>query len=889
VEDQVSLPLLTTKLHVPSARPGLVPRTHLIERLNAGLHRKLTLISASAGFGKTTLAAAWLREAHRPHAWLSLDEGDNDPARFVAYLLAALRRVDQDIGQSAQVMLQAPQPPPPEALLTALINDIAATAQPLILVLDDYHVIHTLPIHQQLAFLLEHQPPQMHLVIATREDPPMALSRLRARGQMTEIRQAELEFSRAETIGFLECTMGLDLSAAHLAALHERTEGWIAGLQLVALSLQRSEDVDGLVQSFTSSHRYVLDYLIEEVFQQQPPDEREFLLRTSILERLTAPLCDAVAERKDSREMLLHLENTNLFLVPLDESRSWYRYHRLFDDLLRHRLRIEAADLVPTLHQRASQWYEAAGYLADAVHHALAGADWQRAATLIAALGDTMMKRGEVSTLLRWCGAVPDREMRTRPQLCLDYSWALILAGQLDAAESYLEPAQAYAQDAPALLGAIAVAQVHIARIRGDDRLTIELSKRALGLLPEDDYAARSVVAINQGIAHWNSGRLEEAERALREAERAGQRSGNHYARLVALGFLGVIQATWGKLHLAAERYEQAIHSGQQLPPVALAHNELAALLYEWNDLQAAEDHLQRGMELGRRSGNVEIQGGNYRISARLKQVQGDPAAALEALDRAHQLARDHDLSPLVRARDAACHVQIALCQGDLGTAIRWAEQVIEDADGSPFYPRLGLTRARLFLAQGRKAAAAELLQACSEKAMREGWKYGLITVRALQSLSAPTLDGALDILANALTLASPEGYVRTFVDLGEPMAALLREALSRDISVVYADRLLAAFVSSGLQLSSREQVGAAPTPPQRAAQRPRTLVEPLSERELEALRLLASGQTNREIAQTLSVSINTVKTHLKSIYGKLDVHSRRQAAALARELGLVP
>jgi LuxR family maltose regulon positive regulatory protein len=718
----------------------------------------------------------------------------------------------------------------------------------------------------------------MHLVIASREDPPLPLSRLRARGQATEIRRADLQFTPEETAEFLQRVARQELPPRDVAALQRRTEGWVAGLQLLALSIRGRDDVRQLVRSFTGSHRYVLDYLIEEVFEQQSAEAQDFLLKTSILDRFTADLCDAVTGRNDGRAVLLALDQANLFIVRLDESRQWYRYHRLFADLLRHRLEVASTHELAQLHRRASRWYAANGLPADAVQHALAGSDWERAATLTLDLSESMLKRGEVATLLGWLQALPDEEVCTRPQLCLSYSWALILTSQLDAAEFYLRRAEQAAEDAPVLLGDIVAAQAFIARTRGDDQRTIEISRRALSLLPPDNPAGRSAVAVNLGIAHWSSGHLAEAEQALMEADHAAQRSGNTYARLTALGFLGMAQAAQGRLHQAAELLRQTIRLGGQSPAIALAHSALSALLYEWNDLEVAADHVQRAIELSQRGGNVEIQIGGYRTLARVKQAQGDAAAALDALENAHRLTRDSDVPPLLHARNGACHVQVALAQGDLPTAIRWAEQVTQDADASPFYPLLGLTPARLLLARDERAAAAKQLAGWYETAVRAGWQYGIIEVRALQALAAPTPDEALALLADGLALAQPEGYVRTFVDEGEPLAALLREAAAQGIAPEYVRRLLAAF--------SRP-----PTPPRTPTPthpRTPTLIEPLSERELDVLHLLADGLTNHEIAQALCVSVNTVKTHLSSIYGKLGVHSRREAAAQARELGLV-
>ena len=566
--------------------------------------------------------------------------------------------------------------------------------------------------------------------------------------------------------------------------------------------------------------------------------------------------------------------------MPLDQGRHWYRYHRLFADLLRERLRtVGMKGIVPLLHKRASQWYEAEGFLADAVHHALAGFDWDRAATLIHDLCSALMKRGEMTTLLGWFRALPDGEVRARPGLCLEYSWVLILTGQIEAAEAYLGEAEGTARDAPALLGGILAAQAYIARARGDDRRTIELSQRALTLLPQTDSDGQSVVAMNLGIAHWSSGHLTEAEQALTEAEHAGQQSGNQYSRLTALAFLAMVRAARGKLHQAAELCRQAIRLGEQSPPGALAHNDLSALLYEWNDLEAAASQIRRGIELGRRSGNLEVQSGGYRTLARLKHAQGDESAALYAMEKAHQLAREVDLPPLERARNAACHVQIALAQDDLTTAMRWAEQVTEDADASPFYPCLGFVQARLLLAQGERTAAAEHLEGWSEIALREGWQYGVIEVRLLQALAAPTQCDALVFLTEALTLAQPESYVRIFVDKGEPMAALLQRAAAQSIAPDYVAKLLAAFQ---VEMQERGRPRKAPSPPVQS------LIEPLSDRELQVLELLVEGQTYYEIAQALYVSVNTVKTHVKNIYGKLGVHNRRDAATEAKKLGLV-
>jgi LuxR family maltose regulon positive regulatory protein len=908
----MTVALLQTKLYVPPVRPELVSRLRLVERLNEGLHRELSLISAPAGFGKTTLIAEWLHSRAAPlsrevgegpgvkAAWLSLDEGDSDPARFFTYLIAALQQVDPAIGQSAQAMLQTPQPPLPEALLTALINDVAAVSQPFVLVLDDYHVISALPVHQQLAFLLDHQPSQMHLVIATREDPPLPLSRLRARGQVTDIRQPDLQFTPEETAEFLRRVTHADLSAGDVAALQRRTEGWVAGLQLLALSVRGSGDVRRLVDSFTGSNRYVLDYLIEEVFEQQPADTQEFLLKTSVLDRMCSSLCDAImgvsesASQRvsdspirsfaDSREILRHLESTNLFVVPLDESRQWYRYHRLFADLLRHRLRIELGDQVDELHRRASQWYADNGFPDEGVRHALAASDWERAANLIkSGINDDFLKQGQMATLFGWYRALPEEVVRADPQLCIQVAWPLILTEQLDRAESYLALAEqtAEVEGDGALLGDVAVAQVHIARVRGDNQRAMVLSERALDLLPPDHLSGRCVVAVNLGIAQWFQGRLAEAERTLMEAERAGRGSGNDYGRFAALTFLGRIEAARGKPHQAAESCREMIRHGGQNPMVALAHYDLARLLYEWNDLDTAADHLRQGIELSQR-GSPEFQAGGYGTLALVEQARGNGAAAQDVLQEAARLFENADISPATRLAVLACHILVALGQGDLDAAARLVERApkAEESGSFPDYLALMLARVRLFLALGQREAAAGCLATLQGMASQAGWQSAVIQARVLQALTIPDPDEALAALSEALTLAEPLGYVRIFVDAGKPMRALLEEAAAQGIAVDYVRKLLAVF--EGGTTSEEQRAKAA-----RGAAK--GLVEPLSDRELDVLRLLADGRTNQEIAQALCVSVNTVKTHLKNVYGKLGVNNRREAIAKAKKLDLVP
>jgi len=886
--------LLTTKFYIPPARANLVRRPRLIEQLDHALaESKLTLVSAPPGFGKTTLVSEWIRpkdEGGRmkdetihsssfiPHpskvAWLSLNEGDSDPVRFFTYLIAALQQIDPTIGQSAQGMLHSLKSPPPEALLTALINDMASVSSPSILVLDDYHLISALPVHQQLAFLLEHQPPQMHLVIITREDPPLPLARLRARGQVVEIRQADLQFTAEETADFLRRVAQTELAPDDIAALQQRTEGWVAGLQLLALSLRGHDDIKQMVESFTGSHRYILDYLMDEVFQRQPADVQDFLLKTSILGRFTAPLCDALAERDNSREVILALGRANLFVVPLDQSREWYRYHHLFADLLHYRLLVESRYDVTQLHKRASQWHADNGLCADAIHHALAASDWERAADLIVSAGSDMLKRGEVVTLLGWYKSLPEDFVRAHPRLCFEYSWPLILAGQIDAAASCLARAEQSAQGDPGFLGQIAAAQAYIARVSGDGRRAVELSQKALALLPQDDWTSRSVMAMNVGMAYWYAGHLAGASQALTEAREAAHRSGNNYVEASAQVFLCKVEAARGKLHRAADAYRQVIEEGGQTPIVALAHSDLAKLLYEGNELKAAADHAQQAVELSQRTGNAEFQIAAFRTLALIKQAQGNTLAAQAALQQSSRWAQHPGISPSARWHALAYHALIALAGDEVDAASQLIEQfpVLDQVETLPDYVLLSLAQARWLLTQGQRAATAELLAARYEKVSRAGFQTAIVETRALQALAASTPEASLTFLAEALKLAQPESYIRTFADLGEPLVPILREAALRGIMPEYVGQILAA-----IKGKHREAVSA-----------PSPLIEPLSEREMAVLRLVAAGLSNREIAEKLIISPGTAKSHINHICGKLGVRNRTQAVSRAKELGLV-
>jgi LuxR family transcriptional regulator, maltose regulon positive regulatory protein len=864
--------ILQTKLLIPPLRSRYVSRQRLLGKLNTGMAGKLIFISAPAGYGKTTLVTEWLQDTQTPAAWLSLDETDNDPARFTAYLIAALRQVQDGIGQAAESMLRAPQVPPAEIVLTALLNEITAISHPFMLILDDYHFIHTAAIHQQLTFLLERQPPQMHLVITTREDPLLPIPRLRARGQVLEVRQDELRFTTDESADFLQRVMGLTISSDEIAALERRTEGWIAGLQLAALSMQGREDLDDFIQAFTGSNRFVLDYLIEEVFEQQSPSVQEFLLKTSVLERLSAPLCNAVTDSTDSQIMLEGLEQANLFILPLDQSRAWYRYHRLFAELLRHRLLGMSNLSQASLHQKASQWYETNGFSPDAIHHALAGPDWEHAASLIQNITSDMLKRGEVVTLLGWYRRIPEDMLLSDPKLCFNYCWPLLLGGQFDTAGPLLEHVERAAKEYPVFLGQVAAAQAYLARVQGDHPRMVEKSELALALLPKGEMVSRGLVAVNLGLAYWHMGKMREADIALEEALESGQATGNRYAILTTLIFQGRVCAVRGQLRKASEYFKKALEQGDQVPINCLACLDLSALAYEWNHLEESERYLQQALILCERSANEEFLIAGLLMQIRLYLAQGKFEGARQILEDALQSVQSGKIPASMIGRVITAQAQVALARGDLAGAKQIENQLPDNYDTHPFYRFLGIKKAQLWIAQGKLGTSGENLAVLYKKAEENGWTYGMIALRVLQSLTAQSEETAVQFLGEALNLAQPESYIRTFVDAGEMLVPLLQGAARRGIKPEYVGKILSA-------LEEKPRLA-------KAAQA--SLVEPLSEREIEVLRLVTAGLSNREIAAKLIISPGTAKTHIHNLCGKLGVRNRTEAAMRAKELDLV-
>ncbi len=951
------IPILATKLFIPPPRPNFVPRPRLIEQLNEGLQRKVTLISASAGFGKTTLISSWiydlrftiyesLAEAASHEmlvnrkskivnrvAWLSLDEADSDPTRFLTYSVAALQTVAPQIGLGVMAALQSPQPPSTDALLTTLLNEIAARPDKLILVLDDYHLIDSGgplgAVDQALAFVIDHLPPQMNLVIATREDPQLPLARLRVRNQLTELRAADLRFTPSEAATFLNQIMQLKLTVEDVAALESRTEGWIAGLQLAALSMRGRKDVAGFIRAFAGDNRHIVDYLVEEVLQHQPEPTRTFLLCTSILERLCGDLCDAVMKglkiedarlnarnpqsrisNLHSQSILEHLERANLFVIPLDDARHWFRYHHLFAELLRTHLLEQLPDQVPLLHQRASVWYEAHSHPADAIHHAFAADDFARAARLIEGEWRNHHRtQFRSAALLGWMKALPDAMVRASPSLSTGFAWELLNNGEMEAAESRLHDAEQaldkaasdlHIEQTRTLSMEIATASAYLALAHNDLPGAIAFAQRAIDLCPTDDHLARALVEALWGLAKMATGDLAGAHRSLVAAQRGVLQAGNVLFAIGMTYSVADIQIAQGRLRAAIHTYEEALQLAGMDDAATQAHSLLqgtADLYLGLSDLHhklgnwaEARYYLQKSEELGEA---VALSNWPYRlrlIQARMKQSEGDLAGALLLLDEA---ARFVYPAPVPEVRPlAAMKAQIWIAQGQLTDALIWVgERGLSSDDNLSFLREFEhITLARLLIASYRQDGqprtiqeAIGLLARLLQAAAAGEWMGSVIEILLLQALAhqaCSDMPQALPALERSLTLAEPEGYVRLFVDEGAPMWQLLSAAAARGTLPDYTGKLLAALTIEQPTGSSKSASPSAP------AAHP--LIDPLSQRELEVLHLIAQGLSNQAIGARLFLALDTVKGHNRRIFDKLQVQRRTEAVAKARSLNLL-
>jgi len=910
----VPAPLLETKFYVPRARRGLVPRPRLSERLDRGAASKLMLVSAPAGFGKTTLLGEWLAAGpaapadERLAAWLSIDRADNDPASFWTCVVAALRTVAPGVGETALTLLQAPQPPPIETVLTVLLNDLGAIAAGIVLVLDDYHVIDAREVQDGMAFLLDHLPPRLHMVIAGRADPALPLARLRARGELAEIRAAELRFTADEASAYLNEMMGLQLTARDVAALEGRTEGWIAALQLAALSMQGRDDIGGFIAGFAGDDRYVVDYLVEEVLQRQSDRVQAFLLQTSILGRLSGPLCDAVTGQGGGKAMLAALDRGNLFLVPLDDRRRWYRYHHLFADVLQARLLDEQPDQMPDLHRRASEWYEQNGELSEAIRHALAAGDLERAASLVELAIPAMRRTRQEAKLRGWLEVFPDELVRFRPVLSVGFAGALLAVGELEGVEGRLRDAEwwldtttdvgkgpaastvemviADEEEFRRLPATIELYRSALALARGDVPGTVRHARRAFDLSPEQDHLRRASAAGMSGLAFWTSGDLEAGHRAYSACVEGLRRAG-HIADTFGCSIaLADIRITQGRLGEALRTFEQALQlageqGGSVLRGTADMYVGMSEIACERDDLHAARQLLLRSQELGEHTGLPQNRY-RWRVAmAQVAQAEGNLAGALGLLDEAerHYVS---DFFPNVRPVPAL-RARIWIAQGRASEALGWAREHGLSVDDDLSYLREfeHITLARLLMAryQGERAEPSlreatrllDRLLTAAEEGGRTGRVIEILVLRALAHQMLADIPAALAALERAVTLAEPEGYVRVFADEGPPMAALLRAVAKQGTRRDYVRRLLAA--ASGIERDRPAEQG---------------LIEPLSERELDVLRLLGSELDGPAIARELMVSLNTMRTHTKNIYAKLAVTNRRAAVRRAAELSLL-
>jgi LuxR family maltose regulon positive regulatory protein len=910
--------IISTKLYIPPPPSNLIPRSRLIDKLDQGLNKKLSIISAPAGFGKTTLLSEFVSKCKMPVAWYSMDETDDDIVQFLTYLVAALQTIDQGIGVGVSNMLSSPQSITFEPLLTEVINQIARKSTHTLLVLDDYHAVDSLEIDQAILFLIANLPQQMHLAIATRTDPTFPLSRLRSQGQLTEIRSDDLRFSTEEAALFINKGMGLNISTEDISTLESRTEGWIAGLQLAAISLQRlnnQNEITRFVENFSSSHRYILDYLTDEVLQHRPEGTRDFLLQTSILKRLNAPLCQTVTRMKNSKEILEILDAANLFLIPLDNERCWYRYHHLFNDLLKKRLGLIQPEFVTELHLRAARWYKQNGWISEALDHFLAAKDHSSAADLVEQNARALLERSELATFKTWVDALPETQVNSRPWLCVYHAWALRLSGApFDAVQARIEDAEAAIKKLEALhedqdsSDETAKLDVQIEKLNGHifglksfQQLykenipeVLKLTKQAQVFKFDESFVLASV-SFARGWALRFSGNLEAAYLAFEDTVKYSLDSGNIYMAVAGLCRSAYGRVLGGELQRAYDGFQKAIDlatgvDGTQYPVAGYAYIYLGRICYEWNDLETAKRFLLKGIELCKRVGLIMDQVIGLVTLAQLQNALGNSNAMQEALDEAENLSQKMKTYVYVRRWVEDTKIRLWYTQGFWDDYFPWIETcdmaIDDDLDYNRDLEHIILARALVYAGMNHPTEvyiqdALILLSRLLEKAERANWKGKAIEIQVLQALAFQALGNdqtAIDHFEKAIIQAEPEGYVRLFIDEVKPVEELLRQAKKKGIAEDYVNRLLDAFKPQKLKAEVQSAISFSSS----------HLVEPLSAREMEVLKLLSNGATNQEIAGNLVIAVTTTKKHVSNIIGKLGVSNRTQAVAKARELDLI-
>ena len=892
--------LLKTKLHIPASRAEIVSRSGLEAQLEVVPLPVFILVSAAAGFGKTTLLSNWSGNSSRPIAWVSLDEGDNDPVRFLSYLSSALMTVDTSVGDDALAALESPQPAAIDAMLTLLINDIAGFDGELTLVLDDYHLITSDAIHQAMSQMIERLPANMQLIIATRVDPPFPLARLRASGRMTELRARDLRFSLQETAAFLRDLMGLELSESQLARLDARTEGWVAGVQMAALSMQGKQDFSAFLDGFEGSNRYILDYMLEEVLEQQPRDMQQFLMQTSILRKMNGELCDWLTGGANGQEILHQLEDANLFLIPLDDEREWYRYHHLFSGLLSHRLSIESPELLNEGHSRASDWNETHGYMLEAMHHARACGNEERIIDLLEANALDLIYRGANQTLSRWLDELSTEQISTRPQLILALAWAAVFNGDLNSTKRYLaQTREALSKEhlpvgpeRSEIEGQIESIQAYLAWFQADVSSATKHSQRALKLIPQGESLTRAWAMQVYGAMLRSTGQLEESEAPLVEAVQMYQRLGSFHLMLDAVWELMVLEHLLGKLRRVNERCEETFSllrgddrfAHRRAPALSYIHGRKALILLEWNDLSGAHDHALQGVDLADRWGMVDAVVQCNSILARVLRAQGEFEASLEVL--AHAKHASSAISgwyvQMLEAHEALTFLE----SGSVEAAKYWLDHCSIQLQDAVQFPRdfefRVLARLQLGYAQLERLPPPTDLIPLLERLEEMYESCGAITplletliMKALALELQGQHEPGLQVLSRALQFGQHEGYIGVFLMFNDPLRRMLDKLPKTAGTSLYLGKILASFQPAAAKLSQ---------PPGRMA----VLVEPLSERELDVLRYLNSALTSAEIADELYIAVSTVRSHIKSIYQKLGVHRRLEAVERARELDLL-